>query len=39
MEVVNVLFSWSSVQMSQFYGVYFEVMNDHGIEKKEANDK
>jgi hypothetical protein len=25
--------------MSQFYGSDFEVMNGHGIEKKEANDK
>jgi hypothetical protein len=29
----------SSVQMSQFYGSDFEVLNGHGIDKKEAIDK
>jgi hypothetical protein len=29
----------SSVQMTQFYGSDFEVMNGHGIEKEEAIDK
>jgi hypothetical protein len=27
-----------SVQMAQFYGSDFEIMNGHDIEKKEAND-